>query len=101
MTKVKRPTTAAAPVSRQRDQRLEARVTPVQKELIERAACVEGRTVTDFVITALQDVANESQPRMTRIDTDLQEHAEQTEERTKCENTHPWGSGAVPSSQAA
>jgi uncharacterized protein (DUF1778 family) len=42
---------------RQRDQRLEARVTPDQKELIERAALVQGRTVTDFVISALQDAA--------------------------------------------
>jgi uncharacterized protein (DUF1778 family) len=46
---------ASAP--RQRDQRLEARVTPGQKELIERAAYVQGRTVTDFMITALQDAA--------------------------------------------
>jgi uncharacterized protein (DUF1778 family) len=45
---------------RQRDQRLEARVTPDQKELIERAACVQGRTVTDFVVSALQEVARQA-----------------------------------------
>ena len=45
---------------RQRDQRLEARVTPDQKELIERAACVQGRTVTDFVVSALQDAAKQA-----------------------------------------
>jgi uncharacterized protein (DUF1778 family) len=47
-------------VRRQRGQRLEARVTPGQKELIERAARVQGRTVTDFVITALQDAARKT-----------------------------------------
>jgi uncharacterized protein (DUF1778 family) len=46
-----------AQVLRHRDQRLETRVTPAQKELIERAACVQGRTVSDFVATALQDAA--------------------------------------------
>lgn len=45
---------------RQRDQRLEARVTPDQKELIERAACVQGRTVTDFVVSALQKAAKQA-----------------------------------------
>jgi uncharacterized protein (DUF1778 family) len=44
-------------VFRQRDQRLEARVTPDQKEMIERAAYVQGRTVTDFVVSALQEAA--------------------------------------------
>jgi uncharacterized protein (DUF1778 family) len=42
---------------RRRDQRLEARVTSDQRELIERAACVQGRTVTDFVVSALQEAA--------------------------------------------
>jgi uncharacterized protein (DUF1778 family) len=42
---------------RQRDQRLDLRVTPDQKELIARAACVQGQTVTDFVITASQEAA--------------------------------------------
>jgi len=46
-----------AALSRQRDQRLEARVTTDQKALIERAACVQGRTVTDFVVSALQEAA--------------------------------------------
>jgi len=42
---------------RQRDQRLEARITTDQKAMIERAASVQGRTVTDFVVSALQDAA--------------------------------------------
>jgi uncharacterized protein (DUF1778 family) len=45
---------------RQRDQRLEARVTPDQKKLIERAACVQGRTVTDFMVSALQEAAKQA-----------------------------------------
>ena len=45
---------------RQRDQRLEARVRPDQKELIERAACVQGRTLTDFVVSALQEAARQA-----------------------------------------
>lgn len=42
---------------RTRAERLEARVTPEQKRLIERAAALQGRTVTDFVLTSVQDAA--------------------------------------------
>lgn len=42
---------------RTRDQRLETRVTAEQKILIERAAALQGRTVTDFVLTSVQDAA--------------------------------------------
>jgi uncharacterized protein (DUF1778 family) len=42
---------------RARAQRLEARVTEDQKALIERAAALQGRTVTDFVLTSVQDAA--------------------------------------------
>jgi uncharacterized protein (DUF1778 family) len=48
---------ALAQAPRHRDRRLEARVTADRKELIERAAKMQGRTVTDFVVTALQDAA--------------------------------------------
>jgi uncharacterized protein (DUF1778 family) len=51
---------ASLTAARQRDQRLEARVRPDQKELIERAACVQGRTVTDFVVSALQEAARQA-----------------------------------------
>jgi uncharacterized protein (DUF1778 family) len=37
--------------------RLEARVTAEQKRLIERAAALQGRTVTDFVLSSVQDAA--------------------------------------------
>lgn len=42
---------------RTRGERLEARVTAEQKNLIERAAALQGRTVTDFVLTSVQDAA--------------------------------------------
>jgi uncharacterized protein (DUF1778 family) len=42
---------------RARAERLEARVTAKQKSLIERAAALQGRTVTDFVLTSVQDAA--------------------------------------------
>ena len=42
---------------RARAERLETRVTEEQKNLIERAAALQGRTLTDFVLTSLQDAA--------------------------------------------
>ena len=42
---------------RARAQRLEARMTAEQKALIERAAALQGRTVTDFVLTSVQEAA--------------------------------------------
>ena len=42
---------------RTRGERLEARVTAEQKSLIERAAALQGRTLTDFVLTSVQDAA--------------------------------------------
>ncbi len=42
---------------RVRGERLEARVTAAQKSLIERAAALQGRSVTDFVLTSVQDAA--------------------------------------------
>lgn len=42
---------------RTRAERLEARVTVEQKSLIERAAALQGRTVTDFVLMSVQDAA--------------------------------------------
>ncbi len=45
------------PAGRQRSERLEARVGADQKRLIERAAALQGRTVTDFVLTSVQEAA--------------------------------------------
>ena len=43
--------------ARTRAQRLETRVTAEQKTLIEHAAALQGRTVTDFVLTSVQSAA--------------------------------------------
>jgi len=40
-----------------KEQRLEARVTPEQKRLIERAAELRGTTVTEFVVASAQQAA--------------------------------------------
>ena len=40
-----------------RVKRLEARVTPEQKELLEHAASLSGRSLTDFMVAAIQEVA--------------------------------------------
>jgi uncharacterized protein (DUF1778 family) len=46
------------PSSRSRKgQRLEARITPDQKRLIERAAELRGTTVTEFVVVSAQQAA--------------------------------------------
>lgn len=42
-----------------KDKRLELRVTGEQKELIEQAAALEGRSVTDFSTHALTEHAHE------------------------------------------
>lgn len=40
-----------------RDERLEARISRDQKALFQRAAELQGRTLTDFVITSVHDAA--------------------------------------------
>lgn len=40
-------------------QRLEARVTDEQKELFQRAAAIQGLTLTDFVVISLQEKATQ------------------------------------------
>ncbi|MFT3805279.1 MAG: DUF1778 domain-containing protein [Burkholderiaceae bacterium] len=45
------------PATRKRGERLEARVTAEQKALIEHAAALEGRSITDFVLASVQDAA--------------------------------------------
>ncbi len=49
--------TKRATTGRVRGERLETRVTADQKRLIEHAAALQGRFVTDFVLTSLQDAA--------------------------------------------
>jgi len=52
-----RNTASKSTGTRTRAERLEARVTAEQKNLIERAAALQGRSVTDFVLTSVQDAA--------------------------------------------
>lgn len=54
--------------SRVRAERLETRVTATQKELIERAAALQGRTVTDFVLTSVQEAARRAIDEYQRLD---------------------------------
>ena len=40
-----------------RTERLETRISPKQKELFKRAAALQGRTLTDFVLASLHEAA--------------------------------------------
>lgn len=48
-------------------ERLEARVTSEQKKLFQRAADLEGRSLTDFIVSSLQASAEETIVRHERI----------------------------------
>lgn len=52
-----RTRTRTANSDQNRRARLEARITTAQKKLIERAAAYEGRSVTDFVVSAVASAA--------------------------------------------
>src|SRR4051812_10537522 len=43
-----------------KQERLEARITPEQKRILEKAASLRGTSLTDFVITSAQDAATET-----------------------------------------
>jgi uncharacterized protein (DUF1778 family) len=45
------------PIAKARDERLEARISGDQKALFQRAAELQGRTLTDFVIASVHDAA--------------------------------------------
>lgn len=47
----------SATITRARAERLETRVTTEQKRLIEQAAALQGRSITDFVLSSVQDAA--------------------------------------------
>lgn len=51
---------AAEPVTRQRAERLEARTTRENKNLCQRAAELEGRTLSDFVVNSAVEAAKRS-----------------------------------------
>jgi uncharacterized protein (DUF1778 family) len=58
-TTTERPKSASATPSARaaRGARLEARVSPVQKNLFQRAADLSGRTLSEFVVASAQDAA--------------------------------------------
>jgi uncharacterized protein (DUF1778 family) len=47
----------AQPLRSRKKERLEARVTAAQKQLIERAAALRGTSVTEFVVVSAQEAA--------------------------------------------
>ena len=57
-----------SPRGRVRGERLETRVTAEQKDLIERAAALQGRTVTDFVLSSVQEAARRAIEEHQRLD---------------------------------
>jgi uncharacterized protein (DUF1778 family) len=59
---------AAKAPGRTRGERLETRVTAEQKRLIEHAAALQGRSVTDFVLTSVQDAARRAIEDHQRLD---------------------------------
>ena len=53
------PTRTTKPAeAKRRSLRIEARITPENLAVIKRAAEIQGRSVSDFLVTAAQDVAN-------------------------------------------
>jgi uncharacterized protein (DUF1778 family) len=48
---------AVKSTSRRRDERLEARISREQKALFQRAAELQGRTLSDFVIASVHEAA--------------------------------------------
>jgi len=52
--------TARKTARARKGERLEARITPAQKRLIERAAYLRGTSVTDFVVLSAQQAATET-----------------------------------------
>ena len=58
---------------RSRPERLEARVTAEQKRLIEHAAALQGRTVTDFVLASVQEAARQVIEAQQRLELSVQD----------------------------
>ncbi len=56
-----------------RSERLEARVSPEQNDLFQRAAELQGRTLTDFVIASVHEAAVRTIEDMQSIELSAQE----------------------------
>ncbi len=52
------PSTAEATTDNSRGARLEARISPAQKSVLQRAAALSGRTLSDFVVASAQEAAS-------------------------------------------
>lgn len=65
---VKRPA-----LGRVKGERLETRVTADQKRLIEHAAALQGRSVTDFVLSSLQDAARQAIDEYQRVELSMRD----------------------------
>ncbi len=48
------------PLRQSKRERLEARITPEQKRIFERAARIRGTSLTDFVVASAQQAATET-----------------------------------------
>lgn len=59
---------------RVRGERLETRVTVDQKRLIEHAAALQGRSVTDFVLSSLQDAARRAIDEYQRLELSVRDN---------------------------
>ena len=61
------------PPGRDRRERLEMRLSAEQKRLIEHAAALQGRTVTDFVLASVQDAAQRAVEERHRLDLSIRD----------------------------
>ncbi len=59
--------------TRIRAERLETRVTAEQKRLIEQAAALQGRSVTDFVLSSVQEAAKRTIEEHQRLELSLRD----------------------------
>lgn len=62
-----------SPPRRIRAERLEAKLTRDQKALIEHAAALQGRTVTDFVLASVQEAARRAIQEHRQVDLSLRD----------------------------
>jgi uncharacterized protein (DUF1778 family) len=68
-----RRSTAASSPAKRRDERLEARISRDQKALFQRAAALQGRTLTDFVVASVHDAAIRAIEEMRTIRLNVEE----------------------------
>lgn len=52
------PNTEAPAIDNSRGARLEARISPSQKSVLQRAAALSGRTLSEFVVASAQEAAS-------------------------------------------